>query len=79
LRKSGVMTALIDGAIDFARKAKATILEAYPVKTDGIKRGNAVLYTGTAHAFEGAGFKTVAAAAPHRPTMRLELAKNRSR
>ena len=57
MRKTGVMTALVDGAIDFARNAKATILEAYPVKTEGIARSISGMYTGTALAFERAGIR----------------------
>lgn len=79
MRKTGVMTALVDSAIDFAGKAKATILEAYPVKTEGVARGTSGIYTGTALAFERAGFVTVATPAPHRPIMRLDLTKKRGR
>jgi GNAT superfamily N-acetyltransferase len=69
-RGRGVMSALIEGAIRFAGKYEAPALEAYPVKTDGAKRSNSGMYTGSAAAFERAGFETVARAAPDRPIMR---------
>ncbi|MGQ0742443.1 MAG: GNAT family N-acetyltransferase [Alphaproteobacteria bacterium] len=69
-RGRGVMTALIDGALAHARKNKAPALEAYPVKTNGGKRSNPVMYTGSADSFARAGFKRVAEPAPHRPIMR---------
>jgi len=72
-RGKGVMSALIMSAADFARKAKAPALEAYPMKTNGEKRSNSGMYTGAESSFRRAGFKTVATPAPHRPTMRLDL------
>jgi GNAT superfamily N-acetyltransferase len=72
-RGKGVSRALIDAAIDHARKARAPALEAYPTKTDR-KRSNAGMYTGLASSFEKAGFRTIASPAPHRPMMRLSLA-----
>ena len=77
-RGKGVMTALIDGAITFAKKAKAPALEAYPMKTDGAKRSNSGMYTGAASSFARAGFKTVSEPAKHRPIMRLHLTKKRA-
>jgi hypothetical protein len=55
---------------------KAPALEAYPIKTD-TKRSNSGMYTGAASSFTRAGFKTVAVPAPHRPLMRLELARKK--
>ena len=73
-RGKGVMTALIAAAAKFAKDAKAPALEAYPTKTS-TRRSNAGMYTGIASSFSRAGFKTVAAPARHRPTMRLGLKK----
>jgi GNAT superfamily N-acetyltransferase len=75
-RGKGVMTALLDAAIDYAKAMNAPALEAYPVKTD-TKRSNSGMYTGAASSFTRAGFKTVAVPAPHRPLMRLELARKK--
>jgi GNAT superfamily N-acetyltransferase len=77
-RGKGVMSALLDAAIDYARRMKAPALEAYPIKTDS-QRSNSGMYTGAASSFERAGFKTVAVPAPHRPLMRLDLAKKKKR
>jgi len=75
-RGQGVMTVLLDAAIDYAKAMKAPALEAYPIKTDA-KRSNSGMYTGAASSFTRAGFKTVAVPAPHRPLMRLELARKK--
>ena len=75
-RGKGVMTALLDAAIDYAKAMKAPALEAYPVKTD-TKRSNSGMYTGAASSFTRAGFKTVAVPVPHRPLMRLNLARKK--
>ena len=75
-RGQGVMTALLEAAIDHAKAMKAPALEAYPVKTD-TKRSNSGMYTGAASSLTRAGFKTVAVPAPHRPLMRLELARKK--
>ena len=72
-RGQGVMTALIDAAIKHARRKQAPALEAYPTKTNGTRRNNSGMYTGTASSFARAGFKTIAQPVAHRPTMRLEL------
>jgi GNAT superfamily N-acetyltransferase len=77
-RGKGVMTALIDAAVTFAKTHKAPALEAYPMKTDGTRRSNSGMYTGSASSFARAGFKTVATPAAHRPTMRLDLTKKRA-
>jgi GNAT superfamily N-acetyltransferase len=73
-RGKGVMTALLDGAVAYARAHGVALLEAYPMAVEGEKVSNANLYTGAASAFARAGFMTVGAHAPHRPIMRLDLA-----
>jgi len=73
-RGKGVMSALIDEAVKFAKKNKAPALEAYPMKTQ-TRRSNSGMYTGVASSFERRGFKTVALPAPHRPTLRLSFRK----
>lgn len=77
-RGRGVMTALIDGAIEYAKKERAKILEAYPVIVKNRKSATSI-YTGVASSFEKAGFRKVAAHAAHRPIMRLDLKKVRAR
>ena len=59
-RGKGVATALLDGAIDWARGQGATLLEAYPSDTAGRKIPAANAYHGTLSMFESAGFEVVA-------------------
>jgi GNAT superfamily N-acetyltransferase len=55
-RGQGVATALLDAAIDYARREGATLLEAYPVEPDGrIDSGSA--FTGLRSMFARAGFR----------------------
>ena len=59
-RRRGVAAALLDAAVDFARRRGAEVVEAYPIDTVGGKRSSADLYTGTLAMFERAGFEEVA-------------------
>jgi len=70
------MSALIEAAVKAARRGKASVLEAYPVDT-AEPTSSSNLYTGTADAFQRAGFHVVARRTPHRPIMRYELGRNR--
>ena len=58
-RKQGVARALLNAAMDYAREHGATLLEGYPVETDGHRVPAAHAYKGTVGMFEGAGFKVV--------------------
>lgn len=71
-RRRGIMSALIAAAVTAAKDAGAPALEAYPVDT-GVPKSSTNVFTGTAAAFERAGFKTVARRSPTRPIMRHEL------
>jgi GNAT superfamily N-acetyltransferase len=73
-RKKGVASALVAAAVKAAKRAKALLLEAYPIDTNHPK-STLNLYTGIASTFKHAGFKTVARHAPHRPIMRYDLKK----
>lgn len=74
-RGQGVATALLDAAVDYAREHGGTLLEAYPIETDGERVSAAKAYKGTVAMFERAGFEVVerrkanAASAP-RPIVR---------
>ena len=77
-RGSGVATALLDGAVDWARSQGATLLEAYPADTEGKKIPAANAYHGTLSMFESAGFEVVARrqfnrTTPVRPIVRRQL------
>lgn len=73
-RRKGVMRALLNAAIETARKAGAPALEAYPL--DPSKTPSAS-YTGYTTSFHRAGFKTVSKPTPSRETMRLVLKPDR--
>ena len=78
-RNSGVATALLHAAVDFARDHGATMLEAYPVAAERGRVSAADAYHGTQSMFERVGFSVVAvrranATTAPRPIMRLELA-----
>lgn len=72
-RRSGVSRALLEGAIEYARKQKAQCLEGYPQEPRKDKVADAFAWTGIASAFAAAGFAEVARPSPTRPVMRIEL------
>jgi len=68
-RKQGVMSRLIDAAIEYVRSQDGDIVEAYPI--DPLKRtADAFIYTGIASTFRQAGFEEVARRSDTRPIMR---------
>jgi GNAT superfamily N-acetyltransferase len=69
-RRQGVMSALIDAAVEFARAARATAVEAYPLDGDVSPSATS---TGYAAVFAAAGFTEVARRSPERPIMRRVL------
>ena len=74
-RGQGIAAALLDAAVGYAREHGATLLESYPVETDGARVSAANAYKGTVRMFERAGFEIAerrqanATSAP-RPIMR---------
>ena len=71
-RRQGIATALLAGAVDWARRNGARVLDACPVDTSG-NRPPVALYHGLASTFRRGGFREVARRRPDRPLMRLEL------
>jgi GNAT superfamily N-acetyltransferase len=71
-RHQGVMTSLIDAAVQYTRHSGAPAVEAYPVDTS-VPGSTRNLFPGTADAFEKAGFTVVARRTPERPIMRHYL------
>ncbi len=74
-RGQGVAAALLDAAAKYAREHGATLLEAYPVETDGGRIPSANAYKGTLGMFERAGFEVAERrranrASPVRPIVR---------
>lgn len=71
-RHRGVTGALIDAAVDVARRAGAPALEAYPIDT-GVPGHTRNLFPGVAAVFAGRGFAEVARRREDRPIMRKLL------
>ncbi len=59
-RKQGISHALIEGAVEYARKRGAPAVEAYPVDNDGKKVNLTMAYVGTRGLFESLGFTKAA-------------------
>lgn len=76
-RRRGVATALVGGAIDFARRHDAATLEAHPVDTRGERKPGDSLYHGVLSTFLDAGFSEVGRTGPNRPIVRLDLRRPR--
>jgi len=72
-RRRGCFTALLDAAIDWAKKNEARALDACPVVTQE-RRSASALYHGLASAFHNRGFIELARRRADRPLMRLDLA-----
>ncbi len=71
-RRKGVMTALVAAALDYAERAGAPALEAYPLDASLTPSASSTGYVST---FKHAGFKIVARHVPPRPIMRYEFKK----
>jgi GNAT superfamily N-acetyltransferase len=72
IRREGHAHALIDAAIEHAKKNGATVLEAYPVAPDS----PSYRFMGFVPAFEKAGFEEIGTAGTRRHVMRLTLKPN---
>lgn len=55
-RRTGVATALLAAAVEYAAAHGARLVEGYPVATGGSRIPSASVYTGTASMFEATGF-----------------------
>lgn len=73
LRGQGLSTRLIEGAVDYARRRGAGIVEAYPVEPRRKPMPDVFAYTGIASAFLEVGFVEVARRSPTRPFLRRTL------
>jgi ribosomal protein S18 acetylase RimI-like enzyme len=73
-RGQGVARALLDGAVAYARKHGATLLEAYPVDKPGRSNDDSMWF-GAKSMYDGAGFREAARRKPQRPIVRLKFAK----
>jgi GNAT superfamily N-acetyltransferase len=71
-RRKGVTIELIKAAVNHVKKEGGKIVEGYPVETSD-NMPAPFIYTGTASAFQKAGFKEVARNAPTRPIFRYYI------
>jgi ribosomal protein S18 acetylase RimI-like enzyme len=70
-RGQGVAQALLRGAVAYAKKHGATLIEAYPV--DKPTRSNDdYMWFGAKSMYDKAGFKEIARRKPHRPIVRIK-------
>jgi ribosomal protein S18 acetylase RimI-like enzyme len=72
-RGKGVARALLKGAVAFAKKQGATLIEAYPVDKPA-RSNDDFMWFGAKSMYDKAGFKEVARRKPHRPIVRVKLA-----
>jgi GNAT superfamily N-acetyltransferase len=72
-RGQGIAAALLEGAVDYARKHGARLVEAYPVDRPQRSKDD-YMWFGAKSMFDKAGFKEVARRKPHRPIVRLKTA-----
>lgn len=73
-RGQGVAEALLAGAVAYARKQGARLVEAYPVDRRGRSSDDAMWF-GAKSMYDRAGFAEVARRRPQRPVVRLKLAR----
>jgi ribosomal protein S18 acetylase RimI-like enzyme len=83
-RGQGIARRLLDAAVDYAREHGATLVEAYPIETDGERVPSANAFKGTLGMFEGAGFEVVErrranSASAARPIVRRAIRRRRQR
>lgn len=72
-RGSGVATALLQAAVEHARKHGATAIEGFPLAGDKRRSGGSDFQTGVEPLFADCGFEPVARPSDNRVIMRLEL------
>lgn len=71
-RGQGVAKALLEGAVAYARKRGAKLVEAYPVDRPRRSHDDAMWF-GAKSMYDRAGFSEVARRKPQRPVVRLKL------
>jgi len=69
-RRKGLMLSLLNAAVEYAKSQGATIIEGYPLDTDGEKKADPSAYTGLMSTFVKAGFVEVLRRHAGRPIMR---------
>jgi ribosomal protein S18 acetylase RimI-like enzyme len=71
-RRQGVAHALLQGAMAYAKKRGATLLEGYPVDKPG-RQSDENMWFGAKSMYDRAGFKEVARRKPSRPVVRRKV------
>jgi ribosomal protein S18 acetylase RimI-like enzyme len=71
-RGQGVAQALLSGAIAYARKHGARLIESYPVEKPECSIDDSMWF-GAKSMYDKADFSEVARRKPHRPVMHLDL------
>ena len=71
-RRQGVATALLQGAIAYARTRGASLIEAYPMDRAEPSK-DTDMWFGSKSMYDRAGFQEVARRKPERPIVRLQL------
>jgi GNAT superfamily N-acetyltransferase len=72
-RSQGVAQALLKGAVAYAKKRGASLVEAYPVDKP-TRAKDEYMWFGAKSMYDNAGFKEVARRKPHRPIVRIKPA-----
>lgn len=72
-RGRGIGSALLEAAVDHARRHGAGVIEGYPVDTAGRRTQSSNVFTGTLDLFHRAGFGTVAEYRRGRPLVQLRM------
>jgi ribosomal protein S18 acetylase RimI-like enzyme len=72
-RRQGVARALLMGAVAYAKKRGATLVEAYPVDKPA-RSNDEYMWFGAKSMYDNAGFKEVARRKPQRPIVRIKPA-----
>ena len=72
-RRKGLSTQMIKAAVDYVKKKKGSIVEAYPVEPKKDKMPDVFAWTGLASTFAKAGFVECARRSETRPIMRFYI------
>ena len=75
-RGQGIARALLDGAVEYARKHGARLIEAYPVDRPGRSSAESMWF-GAKSMYDRAGFREVARRKADRPIVRRQTRQNR--
>ena len=75
-RRKGIMSGLIQAAINYAAKQRVTILEAYPVDPKTDRSPDPFVYTGLYSAFQRVGFTEVLRRGETRPILRFKIQRS---